>query len=85
VAGGVASGGGFGLLLLSSFTGPARKGVFITGTGGLFLGGLSLITGALLRAGSTYEPVSETAVPRPQRLQLQPWLGQNVAGVSGQF
>jgi hypothetical protein len=85
VAGGVASGGGFGLMLLSGVAGPARKGVFITGTGSLFLGGLSLITGALLRAGSASQPATETAPLRPQRLQLQPWLGQNVAGVSGKF
>jgi hypothetical protein len=85
VAGSIASGSGFGLMLLSGVAGPARKGVFITGTGGLFLGGLSLITGALLRAGPTEKPASEAALPRPRRLQLQPWLGQNVAGVSGQF
>ncbi|MEY4548302.1 MAG: hypothetical protein RL685_4497 [Pseudomonadota bacterium] len=85
VAGGIASGGGFGLMLLSGVAGPARKGVFTTGASGLFLGGLSLITGALLRAGSTAEPAAEPAPLRPQRLQLQPWVGQNVAGVSGKF
>jgi hypothetical protein len=85
LAGGVASGGGFGLMLLSGLAGPAQKGVFVTGSSGLFLGGLSLITGALLRAGSTERPRAEEAAPRRQRLQVEPWLGRSVAGISGSF
>lgn len=88
VAGSVASGGGLGLMLLSGLAGPAQKGVFVTGTSSLFLGGLSLITGALLRAGASKqlsEPAEEQAKPSGQGLQLEAWLGDNAAGVSGKF
>lgn len=85
MAGSVATGGGLGVMLLSSVAGPAQKGVFITGTSSLFLGGLSLIAGALLRASSSAEPAPDEAAARRPRLQLQPWLGNNVAGVSGKF
>lgn len=85
VAGSVATGGGLGVMLLSSASGPASKQVFIAGTSTLLFGGLSLITGALLRAGSSAEPEPDEAKARPPRLQLEPWLGKNVAGVSGNF
>lgn len=83
VAGSVASAGGLGLMGVSAFAGSAQKGVFIAGTSSLFLGGLSLITGALLRAGASAEPTDSGATAH--RLHLQPWLGENVAGVSGEF
>ncbi len=84
VAGSVATGGGLGALVLSGLAGPAQKGVFVTGTASLFFGGLSLITGALLRAGSSSPPAAEAVASRT-RLQLEPWLGRNVAGVTGKF
>ena len=85
IAGGVASGSGFSLILLSGLAGPAQKGVFITGASSLFLGGLSLITGALLRAGVREKATTARAQARPARVQLEPWLGKNVAGLSGSF
>lgn len=85
VAGSVATGGGLGVMLLSGASGPASKEVFVAGTGTVLFGGLSLIAGALLRAGSRTEAVAVEARSRPQRLQLEPWLGKNVAGVSGKF
>lgn len=85
LAGSVATGGGLGAMLLSGVAGPAQKGVFITGTSGLFLGGLSLITGALLRASAGIEPDEVAAGSGRPSLRLEPWLGENVAGVSGKF
>jgi hypothetical protein len=85
VAGSVATGGGLGVMLLSAASGPASKEVFIAGTSTVLFGGLSLITGALLRAGTRTEPAPDGARSQPRRLQLEPWLGKNVAGVSGKF